>query len=60
MNLSRRLLEEFLRRPLDPRETAERLAMLGAPVDAVEPVAAELRAVSTTNGPRRIGAVPIA
>ena len=45
MNLSRRWLEAFLRRPLDPRETAERLAMLGAPVDAVEPVAAELRAV---------------
>ncbi|HJS47306.1 MAG TPA: phenylalanine--tRNA ligase subunit beta, partial [Gemmatimonadales bacterium] len=45
MNVSRRWLEEFLRRPLDPRETAGRLAMLGAPVDAVEPVAAELRAV---------------
>ncbi len=45
MNLSRRWLEAFLRRPLDPQETAARLAMLGAPVDAIEPVAAELRAV---------------
>jgi phenylalanyl-tRNA synthetase beta chain len=45
MNISRRWLEEFLRRPLDPRDLVERLAMLGAPVDAVEPVAAELRAV---------------
>ncbi len=38
MNISLRWLEEFLRRPLDPNEVAERLAMLGAPVDAVESV----------------------
>ncbi|MBA3658218.1 MAG: phenylalanine--tRNA ligase subunit beta, partial [Gemmatimonadales bacterium] len=42
MNLSRAWLEAFLRRPLDPRELSERLAMLGAPVDAVEPVRPEL------------------
>jgi phenylalanyl-tRNA synthetase beta chain len=45
MNISRRWLEDFLRRPLDPRELVERLAMAGVPADAVEPVAAELRAV---------------
>lgn len=38
MNVSRRWLEEFLRRPLDPRDVANRLAMLGAPVDAIEPL----------------------
>ncbi|HZE75490.1 MAG TPA: phenylalanine--tRNA ligase subunit beta, partial [Gemmatimonadales bacterium] len=38
MNISRRWLEEFLRRPLDGRELAGKLAMLGAPVDAVEPL----------------------
>jgi phenylalanyl-tRNA synthetase beta chain len=37
MNASLRWLEAFLRRPLDPRDVAERLTMLGAPVDAVEP-----------------------
>jgi phenylalanyl-tRNA synthetase beta chain len=42
MNLSRRWLEEFLRRPLDAREAAQRLAMLGATVDAVEPLHADL------------------
>jgi phenylalanyl-tRNA synthetase beta chain len=36
MNISLRWLEAFLRRPLDPRVVADRLAMLGAPVDAVE------------------------
>ena len=36
MNISLRWLEAFLRRPLDPRDVADRLAMLGAPVDAVE------------------------
>jgi phenylalanyl-tRNA synthetase beta chain len=36
MNVSRRWLEAFLRRPLDPRDTADRLVMLGAGVDAVE------------------------
>ena len=38
MNVSRRWLEEFLRRPLEARDVANRLAMLGAPVDAVEPL----------------------
>ncbi|HEX3232846.1 MAG TPA: phenylalanine--tRNA ligase subunit beta [Gemmatimonadales bacterium] len=38
MNLSLRWLEAFLRRALDPTDVSERLAMLGAPVDAVEPV----------------------
>ncbi len=38
MNVSRRWLEDFLRRQLDPRDVAERLAMLGAPVDSVEPL----------------------
>lgn len=42
MNLSRRWLEEFLRRPLDAREVATRLTMLGAPVDAVEPLHSDL------------------
>lgn len=45
MNLSRRWLEAFLNRPLDPREVAERLAMLGAPVDAIEPIHGELGAI---------------
>ena len=36
MNISLRWLEAFLRRPLDPGDVADRLAMLGAPVDAVE------------------------
>jgi phenylalanyl-tRNA synthetase beta chain len=38
MNLSRRWLEAFLRRPLDVADTVHRLVMLGAPVDAVEPI----------------------
>jgi phenylalanyl-tRNA synthetase beta chain len=42
VNVSRRWLEEFLRRPLDARDVANRLAMLGAPVDAVEPLHTEL------------------
>ncbi len=42
MNVSRRWLEAFLRRPLDASDLAEKLAMLGAPVDAVEPIGAEL------------------
>jgi phenylalanyl-tRNA synthetase beta chain len=42
MNVSRRWLEAFLRRPLDARDLTERLTMLGAPVDAVEPLHAEL------------------
>src|SRR5574337_243487 len=45
MNLSRRWLEEFLRHPLDARDLAERLAMLGAPVDAIEPVHQALRSI---------------
>jgi phenylalanyl-tRNA synthetase beta chain len=42
MNVSRRWLEAFLRRPLEARDVADRLAMLGAPVDAIEPIHAEL------------------
>ena len=42
MNASLRWLSDFLRRPLDPRDVAARLGMLGAPVDAVEPLHAEL------------------
>jgi phenylalanyl-tRNA synthetase beta chain len=38
MNLSRRWLEAFLRQPLDARDVADRLAMLGATVDAIEPI----------------------
>ena len=38
MNASRRWLEDFLRRHLDARDLVSRLAMLGAPVDAVEPL----------------------
>lgn len=36
MNVSRRWLEAFLRRPLEADDLVRRLAMLGAPVDAVE------------------------
>lgn len=42
MNISRRWLEDFLRRPLDANDIAGRLAMLGAPVDAIEPVHRDL------------------
>ena len=35
MKVSRRWLEAFLRRELDPRELVEKLAMAGAPADAV-------------------------
>lgn len=45
MNVSRRWLESFLRRPLDARDVANRLAMLGAPVDAIEPLHADLGAI---------------
>ena len=38
MNVSRRWLEDFLRRPLEVRDLAERLTMLGAPVDGVQPL----------------------
>jgi phenylalanyl-tRNA synthetase beta chain len=36
--VSLRWLEDFLRRRLDVKDVTERLAMLGAPVDAVEPL----------------------
>jgi phenylalanyl-tRNA synthetase beta chain len=36
MIVSRKWLEAFLRQPLDSHDLTERLAMLGAPVDAVE------------------------
>jgi len=42
MNVSRRWLEDFLRRPLEVRDLTERLTMLGAPVDAVEALHADL------------------
>ncbi len=42
MNVSRRWLEAFLRRPLEARDLVPRLAMLGLPVDAVEPLHAGL------------------
>ncbi|HET9275977.1 MAG TPA: phenylalanine--tRNA ligase beta subunit-related protein, partial [Gemmatimonadales bacterium] len=43
MNVSRRWLEAFLRRDLDARDLVERLARLGAPADAVEPLNAGLK-----------------
>lgn len=42
MNVSRRWLEDFLRRPLEVGDLSERLTLLGAPVDAVEPLHADL------------------
>jgi phenylalanyl-tRNA synthetase beta chain len=42
MNVSRRWLEDFLRSPLEARDAANRLAMLGATVDAIEPLHADL------------------
>ena len=42
VNVSLRWLEDFLRRRLDVKDVTERLAMLGAPVDAVEPLHADL------------------
>jgi phenylalanyl-tRNA synthetase beta chain len=42
VNASIRWLEDFLRRPLDPADVAERLTMLGAPVDAIEPLHTDL------------------
>ena len=44
MNVSRQWLEAFLRRRLDSTDVAWRLAMLGAPVDAIEPVGVDLSA----------------
>lgn len=43
MNVSRRWLEAFLRRELEVQDLARRLAQLGAPADAVEPLHADLR-----------------
>ncbi|MGH7560382.1 MAG: phenylalanine--tRNA ligase subunit beta [Gemmatimonadales bacterium] len=42
MNVSRRWLEAFLRRELDRADLTSRLAQIGAPADAVEPLHAEL------------------
>jgi phenylalanyl-tRNA synthetase beta chain len=42
MNISLRWLEAFLRRPLEPKDVAHRLTMLGAPVDAIEPLHTDL------------------
>ena len=42
MNVSVRWLEAFLRRPLEVKDLTERLAMLGAPVDAVEAIHTDL------------------
>src|SRR5918995_5297946 len=42
MNISLRWLEAFLRRPLDAQDVADRLTMLGAPVDAIEPLHTDL------------------
>ncbi|TFG53261.1 MAG: phenylalanine--tRNA ligase subunit beta, partial [Gemmatimonadales bacterium] len=42
MLVSRRWLEEFLRRPLALDDLSERLTMLGAAVEGVEPLFAEL------------------
>ena len=45
MNVSRRWLEALLDTALDLDATVERLAMLGAPVDAVEPLGGDLAEV---------------
>ena len=45
MNVSRRWLEAFLGRPLEVKDLVPRLAMLGLPADAVEPVNAHLAPV---------------
>ena len=42
MNVSLRWLQDFLRRQLEVKDVTERLVMLGAPVDAVEPLHAGL------------------
>lgn len=42
MKISRKWLEAFVRQPLDAHDVAARLAMLGAPVDAIESVGADL------------------
>jgi phenylalanyl-tRNA synthetase beta chain len=43
VNVSRRWLEGFLRRELEVQDLARRLAQLGAPADAIEPLHADLR-----------------
>jgi phenylalanyl-tRNA synthetase beta chain len=45
VKVSRRWLEALLRRPLESRALVEQLAMLGAPVDSVTPLHADLRDV---------------
>src|SRR5690606_17391190 len=45
VNVSRRWLEAFLNRPLDSKDLVPRLAMLGLPPDAVEPLHADLAPV---------------
>ena len=45
MNVSRRWLEAFLNRPLSVGDLVPRLAMLGLPADAVEPVNSQLAPV---------------
>jgi phenylalanyl-tRNA synthetase beta chain len=42
VNVSRRWLERFLRRPLDAQDVSNRLAALGAAVDVIEPLNAGL------------------
>ncbi|MGQ0702451.1 MAG: phenylalanine--tRNA ligase subunit beta [Gemmatimonadales bacterium] len=42
MKVSRRWLEAFLRRPLEAREVGERLTMLGAPLEGIAPIRADL------------------
>ena len=54
MNVSLRWLQEFLRRSSTPADVADRLAMLGAPVDAVEPLHAELGDVVVAPGARTV------
>jgi phenylalanyl-tRNA synthetase beta chain len=45
MNISRRWLEAFLQRRLDAKDVAHRLVMLGAGVDAIEPLHPGLESV---------------
>ena len=43
MNVSRRWLEDFLRRPLETRDVVARLGMLGAPVELASGAELEIR-----------------
>ncbi len=45
MKVSRRWLEAFLRRPLDAKDVGEKLAMLGAPADAIMPLHPDLAGI---------------